>query len=70
MATTARMDMRVTSTRGASKLVISTYGKYVSEPVNSIEITQAGLPLYSSATDKGFWLAILNEAVTLVTALP
>lgn len=70
MATTARMDLRVTSTRGASKLVISTYGRYVSEPVNTIEITQGALPLYSAATDKAFWLAILSEATALVTALP
>lgn len=70
MATTARMDMRVTSTRSKSKIVISTYGKYVSTPVNTIEIVADQQPLLTTATNKAFWLAVLNIALAQVTALP
>jgi len=70
MATTARMDVRVTSTRGASKVVISTYGKYVSTPVNTIEITAAGQPLFSTSTTKAFWQAVLAVVDAQVAALP
>lgn len=70
MATTARMDVRVTSTRGASKVVISTYGKYVSTPVNTVEITAAGQPLITTATNKAFWQQVLGIVTTQVNALP
>lgn len=70
MATTARMDIRVTSTRGASKVVISSYGKYVSTPVNTVEITAPGQPLFTTATSKAFWQAVLAVATTQVNALP
>jgi len=70
MATTARMDVRVTSTRGASKVVISTYGKYVSTPVNTIEITAASQPLFSTSTTKAFWQAVLAVVDAQVAALP
>jgi hypothetical protein len=70
VATTARMDVRVTSTRSASKIVISTVGRYVSTPVNTIEITAAAQPLFTTASPKAFWLAVLAIVQAQVSALP
>ncbi len=70
MATTAKMTLFVTSTRGASQVRIGTVGKYISTPVNDVEIKLTGLPLLSTATSKIFWQAVLAQATTAVNALP
>lgn len=70
MATTARLDIRVTSSRSASKVVVSTTGRYVSTPVNTVEAVGTGLPLFTTASPKAFWLAVLAVATAQVNALP
>lgn len=70
MATTAKMTLFVTSTRGASRVRIGTVGKYVSTPVNDIEINLPGQPLLTTSSSKAFWLAVLAIATANVTALP
>lgn len=70
MATTARLDIRVTSSRSASKVVVSTTGRYVSTPMNTIEITAGSQPLFTTASPKAFWLAVLAVATAQVNALP
>ncbi len=70
MATTAKMTLFVTSTRGASRVRIGTTGKYVSTPVNDVELDLRGQPLLSTASSKVFWQAVLAIATTNVNALP
>lgn len=70
MATTAKLTIFVTSTRGASKVRVGTVGKYVSTPVNDIELTLAGQPLFSTASSKVFWQAVMAAATNAIAALP
>lgn len=70
MATTAKLTLFVTSTRGASRVRIGTTGKYVSTPVNDIELNLPGQPLLSTSTSKAFWLQVLAIATTNISALP
>lgn len=70
MATTAKMTLFVTSTRATSRVRIGTTGKYVSTPVNDIEINLTGQPLLTTASSKAFWLAVIAIAQTAVSALP
>lgn len=70
MATTAKMTLFVTSTRANSRIRIGTVGRYVSTPVNDVEIDLHGQPLLTTASSKEFWQAVLAIASTNVNALP
>lgn len=70
VAATARMTLRVTKSRTQSTLVIGTVGSYASLPVNDVDVQLPGQPLYTTASSKAFWLAVLAAATTAVEALP
>jgi hypothetical protein len=70
VATTAKMTLFVTSTRANSRVRIGSTGKYVSTPVNDIEIDLPKQPLLTTASSKAFWLAVLAIATANVSALP
>lgn len=70
MATTARLSVYVTSTRGASKVRIATVGKYVSTPVNSIEITVPGASLMPTSSVGAFWRAVMAVVDAQLAGVP
>lgn len=66
----SKMVLTVTSSTSATNLRISTSGRYKRLLTNAINLVVPGLPLYTSTTDKDYWLAVLAEATAQVTALP
>jgi hypothetical protein len=70
VATTAKLTVFVTSTRGKSIVRIGTTGKYVSTPVNTVEIVVNPAPLMTTATVGDFWravMAVVNAQLAGVT---
>lgn len=70
MATTAKMTVYVTSTRGASRVRIVMNGKYVSFPVNAPSFNLAAQPLMTTASQGAFWRQVLGIVTTNVNTLP
>lgn len=70
MAATAKMTVRVTKSRTASRLTASTNGTYASLPVNTIAVVEPTQPLYSTSSAKAFWQAVLADLTAAVNALP
>lgn len=59
MATSAALRIRVTSSRGASRIDYSTKGRYVSLPVNGIADVLARQPILPTSSAPVFWQAVL-----------
>ena len=70
MATKAQLTLRVTKSRTQSTVVLRTIGSYAGLTVNDIDVDLTGQPLYTTASSKDFWLAVLAAATTAVQALP
>lgn len=70
MATTAKMTIRVTSSRSASRVRIGTAGRYISFPVNGIEFDETGQPIFTTASQHAFWGAVLAVVTTAVAGSP
>jgi hypothetical protein len=66
MANTARLVIYVRSARGSSTVQISSKGRYISLPVNTINIYAPGQPLYPTASQNAFWFAVLDAVETLM----
>lgn len=67
MATSAALRIRVTSSRGASRIDYSTKGRYVSLPVNGISDVLARQPILPTASAEAFWAAVLSLVSADVT---
>jgi hypothetical protein len=70
MAATAKMTVRVTSTRGGSNLTISSAGSYISTQMNGYRIDLTGQPVQPTADQKTFWLSVLALVQAQITAMP
>jgi hypothetical protein len=49
---------------------VTTVGTYAGIPMKLAPIDVPGEPLFTTATPKAFWLAVLNETENQVTLLP
>lgn len=70
MATVAKLTVRVTSSRSASRVRIGTTGIYLSTPMNTVEVDATGQPIFTTASAKAFWGAVLAVAQSEIAALP
>jgi hypothetical protein len=70
MATTAKLTVFVTSSRGKSVVRIGTTGKYVSTPVNTIEITVPNAPLMTTSSTGAFWRAVMAIVDAQLATVP
>lgn len=64
------MDIRITSTRGASKFQIVTKGRYVSFVTAGINLSLPQQPIQPTTDLKTFWLSALALVTAQVEALP
>lgn len=73
MASMAKMTIRVTSSRGASTVRISSNGRYVSFNTSGYQRTLTGQPVQPTTSLAAFWtsiLAIVQESITTTPAPP
>lgn len=70
VATVAKMTVRVSSSRSASRVQVSSNGRYISTPMNTIELNETGQPIYTTASPKAFWTAVLADVQAAIAALP
>lgn len=70
MATTAKLTVRVTSSRAASRVQISTNGRYISTDMNGIEFDETGQPIFTTASQHAFWGAVLSVVQAAVATSP
>lgn len=70
MATTAKMTLTVSKSNTKSKVIVRTVGTYSSIPMNTIDFNMTGQPLYTSASPKAFWLAVLAAVNAQIELLP
>jgi uncharacterized protein (DUF2345 family) len=70
VATTAKLTVRVTSSRSASRVRIGTTGRYISFDVNGIEADETGQPIFTTASQHAFWGAVLTEVQAVIAASP
>lgn len=70
MATVAKLTVRVTSSRSASVVKVGTTGRYIATPMNDIEIDATGQPIFTTASPKAFWTAVLAVCQAEIAALP
>lgn len=70
MARGAKITIYVNRSRNFSSTRVRTNGSYGALQTSSITIDTASLPLYTTASEKAFWQAILTEAQAQLAALP
>lgn len=70
MAATAKMTVRVTSTRGGSNVSFSSAGTYISTPVNGYRIDLTGQAVQPTADQKTFWTSVLAIVQAQIAASP
>lgn len=70
MARGSKIVVQVKRSKNFSSTSLRTSGVYGALVTNSINIDTASLPLYTTASEKAYWLAVLAEATAQVTALP
>lgn len=68
MASRSRLTITVTKTTSTSTVVISSNGKYAALITNSIGYRETGQPLFSTASEQAFWLAVLPIVTAAITA--
>lgn len=69
MASRAELVIRVTSSRGASKIEYTSKGKYVSFQTAGLTDTLARQPILNTSSLEVFWLAVLAIVQADITAL-
>jgi len=70
MARGAKITIRVNRSRNFSSTSVRTSGAYGALTTNSINIDTASLPLYTTASEKAYWQAVLTEVQAQLAALP
>lgn len=68
MASVAKLEIRVTASRGASTVSYTTKGRYVSFTTSGLTDTLTGQPIQPTATLDGFWSSVLAIVQADVTA--
>lgn len=66
----AKLTVSVTSSNARSTVRISTSGRYKDLLTNGINLFVPAQPLYTTATAKAFWTAVLAEVQAEIAALP
>lgn len=64
------MVIRVTASNAASKLIVSTSGRYKRLVTNTFDVYLPGQPLYTSTDAKVYWTAVLAEVQAQLALLP
>lgn len=64
VASKASITIRVTASRGASRVQYTTKGRYVSFPVNGLSEDLARQPIQPTASAEVFWASVLNLVLT------
>lgn len=59
MASTAKLEIRVTSSRGASAVTISSKGRYVNLATNGYQFYMPRQAIQPTSSQKAFWLSVL-----------
>lgn len=70
MARRCKITIYVGRSRNASNQGIRTAGVYGSLAAGAIAIDTSNLPLYTTASAKAFWQAVLTEAQAQLATLP
>lgn len=70
MARQAKLVVYVTKSNTKSHLRVTTVGTYAGISMKLAAIDVPGEPLFTTATPKAFWLAVLAEAQNQVNLLP
>jgi len=70
MARGSKLVLQVKRSKNFSSTTVRTSGLYGALTTNSINIDTASLPLYTTATEKAFWQAVVTELQTQLAALP
>lgn len=70
MATMAKMTIRVTSSRSASRIRVATAGRYVTFEANGITFDETGQPILPTSSQHALWGAVLAIVTPLVEASP
>ena len=68
MATTAKIEVRVTSSRGASTVEYITKGRYVSFTTAGLGDTLKSQPIQPTSSLEAFWTSVLAIVQTDITA--
>ena len=61
MADRAQLRITVTSSRNASTVTVRSVGKYRGLVTNEEQVMLTDLPLYGTASESAFWMAVLAE---------
>jgi hypothetical protein len=67
MASQSKLTVRVTSSRGGSKISVSSAGRYVSLTTNTVATELLEQPIQPTASESVFWTSVL-AAVQLAIA--
>lgn len=70
MARRCKITIYVGRSRNASNTSVRTAGQYGALAAGGITIDTSNLPLYTTATPKAFWQAVLTEVQAQLAALP
>jgi len=70
MARQAKLTVYVTKSNTKSHYRVTTVGTYAGIAMRLASIDVPGAALYTTASAKAFWLAVLNDVEAQITALP
>jgi len=70
MATKAEIVIRVTSSRGGSKISYTSKGRYVSFPTTGYQRELLSQPIQPTSTLSAFWLSVIGAVLADITAHP
>lgn len=66
----SKLTVTVTGSNAASKLVVSTSGRYKRLVTNTVSFYLPGQPLYTTTSEKAYWTAVLGVVQAQIAALP
>ena len=70
MANKAEITIRVYSSRGKSRIQYTSKGRYVSFTTSGYQRELTGLPILPTSALSAFWLAVLADVQSDITANP
>lgn len=68
MASTAGINIRVTASRGASRIRYSTRGRYISLPTNGLSDDLARQPIQPTSSAAAFWESVVGIVLADIEA--
>jgi hypothetical protein len=69
MASTAKLTVRVGSTRGGSTISLSSSGRYASLNTNEVREDLAQQPIQPTASEQVFWTSVLAAVQQIIAGL-